>query len=158
MQDIQLSDVSIHCEISGREDAPVLVLLHGNGENLRIFDAQVHFFSQYYKVVAVDTRGHGQSTRGTSPFDFDTFAADLIAVFDALHIRKANIIGFSDGAIIALHLALIAQERISSMVLLGANFHPKGIRITSRLLIRLAYIGLSIGALFSNTIRRRKEI
>ena len=94
---IPSGDALIHCEISGREDAHALLLLHGNGEDLRIFDPYIGYFSQHYRTIAVDTRGHGQSTRGTAPFRFHNFADDILAIFDALQISKAHIIGFSDG-------------------------------------------------------------
>ena len=155
---IKLNDAKIHCEISGREDAPVLILLHGNGENLNIFEQQIQYFSQHYRVIAVDTRGHGQSTRGTAPFNFYTFAVDLLAVFDNLKIDKAHVTGFSDGAITALHTALIAPERIVSMVLLGTNYNSKGIRLIPRLAILLTYVWLSAASLFSKKMRKRKEI
>ncbi len=157
-QDIRSGDALIHCETSGPADAPVLVLLHGNGEDLHIFDTNIRYFSQYYRTVAIDTRGHGQSTRGTAPFDFYTFAADLVAVLDKLQIDKAHVVGFSDGAITALHLALTAPKCIASMILLGANYDPKGLRWTSRLVIRLVYIWLFVTALFSASYRKRKEI
>ena len=157
-QEIPVEDALIHCEISGRKDAPALVLLHGNGENLHIFDPQIHYFSQYYRTVAVDTRGHGQSTRGTAPFNFYTLANDLITALDALQIDKAHIAGFSDGAIIALHAALTAPERVASMVLLGVNYNSKGLRWLPHLLILLAYACLSVVSLFSAKMRKRKEI
>ena len=155
---IPSGDALIHCKISGREDAGALVFLHGNGEDLHIFDQQISYYSQYYRTVAIDTRAHGLSTRGTAPFNFYTFAADLVAVLDALHINKAHVAGFSDGAIIALHAALIAPERIASMVLLGVNYHPKGLRWIIRLQIRLACLLLSTASLFSAKIRQRTEI
>ena len=157
-KNIPVNDAQIHCIIAGREDAPALVWLHGNGENLHIFEQQISYFSQHYKVIAVDTRGHGQSTRGTAPFNFYTFAADLIAVLDALQIDKAHIIGFSDGAIIALHAALIAPERIASLVLLGANYNAKGLRLIPRLGVLFVYACLSLSSLFSAKMRSRKEI
>jgi len=155
---IPSGDALIHCETVGREDADALVFLHGNGENLHIFNPQIHYFSQYYRTVAVDTRAHGLSTRGTAPLNFYTFAGDLIAVLDALHIDKAHIVGFSDGAITALHTALIAPKRIASVILLGANFHPKGLRRIPRLQIWLVYTWLSAASLFSVKMRQRKEI
>ena len=156
--DIQIADTVIHCEIAGDENAPTLVLLHGNGEDLHIFDPQIRYFSQYYRTIALDTRGHGKSSRGTKQLDFHVFADDLIRVFDALRIERANIVGFSDGAIIALHAALRAPERISAMVLLGVNYNPQGLRWIVRLQIRFAYACLSVASLFSGKIRRRKEI
>jgi len=148
----------IHCDISGHENIVALVFLHGNGEDSHIFDPQIRYFSHDYMTVTVDTRAHGLSTRGTSPFSFYTFAADLIAVLDALHIEKAHIVGFSDGAITALHAALTTPERVASMVLLGANYHPKGVRLIPRLQIWLVYSWLSAASLFSTRIRKRKEI
>jgi len=150
-------DALIHCETSGCEKASALVLLHGNGEDLHIFDSQVKYFSQYYKVIVVDTRGHGQSTRGTAPLNFYTFATDMIAVLDALQIDRAHIVGFSDGATIALHIALTAPERILSMVLLGVNYHTKGLKLIPRLQILFTYACLSVASLFSEKMRKRKE-
>lgn len=155
---IKSGDALIHCEISGRENAPALVWLHGNGENLHLFDSQIHCFSNNYQVIAVDTRGHGQSTRGTAPFNFYTFAADLLAVLDALHIDKAHLVGFSDGAITALHTALIAPERVLSMVLLGVNYNSVGLRLIPHIHILLVYAWLSVASLFSEEKRKQKEI
>ena len=155
---ISIADAVIHCQMAGSSDAPVLLLLHGNGEDLHIFDQQIDYFSQYYRTIAIDTRGHGKSTRGTKLFNFHTFAADLVDVMNALQIDKANIVGFSDGAITALHAALVAPERISAMVLLGANYNPKGVLFKYRLLIRLMYIWLSVASPFSEKTRKRREI
>jgi pimeloyl-ACP methyl ester carboxylesterase len=155
---IALFDALIYCEFSGDNEAPALVLLHGNGEDLHIFDTQIRFFSRYFRTIAIDTRGHGKSTRGSKPLSFQTFANDLADVFEALEINKAHIIGFSDGAITALHLALTHPELISSMVLLGANYHTKGLRLIPRLQIQFVYACLAAASLFSEKIRKRKEI
>ena len=155
---ITIFDAEINCEFAGDKDAPVLVLLHGNGEDLHIFDKQIRYFSNHFRTIAIDTRGHGKSTRGEYPFTFRTFADDLIDVFEALQINKAHIIGFSDGAIIALHLALTHPELISSLVLLGTNYNPKGLRLIPRLQIQFVYTCLSVASLFSEKMRKRKEI
>jgi len=138
--DILSGDALIHCQVSGQENAPALVLLHGNGEDLHIFDPQINHFSSDYHIVAIDTRAHGQSSRGTAPLDFQTFADDLFIVLNALKINRAHILGFSDGAITALYAALVAPERILSMVLIGVNYHPKGVRWIPRIQIRLCYL------------------
>ena len=54
-----------------------LLLLHGNGEDHTYFIHQIEYFSQFYRVIAIDTRGHGQSPRGTAPFTISQFADDL---------------------------------------------------------------------------------
>ena len=154
---IPSNDALLHCEISGSEDAPALLFLHGNGENLHIFDHQIRYFSQFFRTIAVDTRAHGLSTRGTAQLNFETFAADLLALLDTLQIGKAHIVGFSDGAITALHAALLAPERISSMVLLGVNYNTKGLKRIVRFQIMLAYAWLSAASIFSTAKRQRKE-
>ncbi len=155
---VPLFDAMIHCEIAGYKNAPALVFLHGNGEDLSIFDSQVRYFSQFYRTVTIDTRGHGRSSRGESPFNFNTFATDLADIFEALVIEKAHIVGFSDGAIIAMYFAISHPERVASLVLLGANYHPKGLRFFPRLHVKLVYAGLSVASLFSEKKRQRKEI
>jgi len=157
-QIISLFDAMIHCEIAGEGNTPALILLHGNGEDSQLFNPQLVYFSRYFRTIAIDTRGHGQSTRGSAPFNFYTFADDLITVFDALNIDKAHIVGFSDGAITALHAALIAPERIASMVLLGVNYNTNGLKLIPRIQIRFVYAFLSAASLFSEKMRKRKEI
>jgi len=157
-KEIALSDTVINCEVAGDEDAPAMVLLHGNGEDLHIFDSHLRYFSQYFRTIAIDTRGHGKSTRGEAPLTFHTFANDLAEVFDALQIDQAHIVGFSDGAITALHVALTRPELVSSMALIGANYNPKGLRWFPRMEIRFIYACLVIASLFVEKIRKRKEI
>ncbi len=62
-----------------------LVLLHGNGEDGSYFSSQISFFRKRYRVIAVDTRGHGRSPRGTAPFTMTQFAKDLKGQSDSTH-------------------------------------------------------------------------
>lgn len=105
-----------------------LVLLHGNGEDSGCFVNQIDKFSEFRRVIAVDTRGHGASPRGSRPFTLDTFANDLNELFDKLGIDSADILGFSDGGNIALIFALKYPERVKRMVLCGANLFPTGLK------------------------------
>ena len=157
-KEIALLDAVIYCELTGDKKDPSLILLHGNGEDLHIFDQQVRYLSQYFRTIAIDTRGHGKSSRGIEPLNFHTFANDLIYVFEALQIERAHIIGFSDGAISALHLALSKPELVDSMILIGANYNPKGIRFIPRMEIVFTYSYMSVATLFSAKMRKRKEI
>ena len=151
-------DALLHCMVFGEAEGDALLFLHGNSEELDIFDSQIDYFSKSYRVVAIDTRGHGQSTRGTEPFTFDTFARDLFAVMDALGIEKAHLVGFSDGAIAALHAAIMHSERILSMVLLGANYNPRGLTWIPFISIRLVYAWLWVASLFVKSRRLQREI
>lgn len=71
-----------------------LILLHGNGESCEYFSRQISYFKENYRVIAVDTRGHGKSPRGTAPFTIRQFADDLYAFMRRRGIDKAHILGF----------------------------------------------------------------
>ncbi len=148
----------INCEIYGARHPETLVLLHGNGEDSTIFKAQIDYFSQFYKVVAVDTRAHGKSTRGQGKLTYQLFAQDLLNVFNELKIEKAHILGFSDGAITAMYFALIAQERIQSLILLGGNYTPKGLKPKPRKQIQKAYCKLLFQSIYSSKARKTREV
>lgn len=105
-----------------------LILLHGNGESSDYFEHQIAHFCGNYRVVAIDTRGHGQSPRGDKPFTIKQFAEDLHDFMDEKGIAKAILLGFSDGGNIALEFALKYPERIDKMIVDGANLFPKGVK------------------------------
>lgn len=107
-----------------------LIMLHGNGGSLKHFKSQIDFFSRHYRVIALDTRGHGKTPLGERPFTIEQFAEDLKNFMDENNLDKASIIGFSDGGNIALTFALKYQERIEKMAVCGANIYPEGLRKT----------------------------
>lgn len=104
-----------------------LVLIHGNGEDSTYFENQIEEFSPYYRVLALDTRGHGQTPRGEAPFTIRQFADDLLVFLDRMNIQKTNILGFSDGANIAMCFASKYPERVFKLVLNGGNLDTGGI-------------------------------
>lgn len=106
-----------------------LLLLHGNGEDHNYFEHQVAYFSKLFRVVAVDTRGHGQSPRRTAPFTIGQFADDLLHFMDMHGIEKAHLLGFSDGGNIALDFVMKYPDRVGKLVLNGANLFPLGMKI-----------------------------
>jgi len=105
-----------------------LILLHGNGENSEYFTPQISYFSSYYRVIAIDSRGHGKTPRGTKPFTLVQFSEDLYDFLKERNILKATILGFSDGANIAIIFALKHPEMVSSLILNGGNIQPSGVK------------------------------
>ena len=105
-----------------------LVLLHGNGEDHTYFKRQMEPFSQRYRVIALDTRGHGGSPRGSAPFTLDQFAGDLKEFLDRKGITRCHLLGFSDGGNIALLFALKYPQYVEKLVLNGANLRPSGVK------------------------------
>ena len=128
--ELDVVDMEVHYMECGRGEP--LLLLHGNGEDCTYFEHQMSFFQDGYQVIAVDTRGHGSSSRGTAPFTLGQFARDLEAFLEALGIGAASILGFSDGANVALLFALEHSERVKKLVLNGGNLFPEGLTAQTR--------------------------
>ena len=145
-------DISLHYLEKGQ--GKPLILLHGNGEDNSYFVYQVAYFSRFYRVMAIDTRGHGQSPRGTAPFSIQQFAEDLRGFLDQHDIPKAHILGFSDGGNIALTFALHNPERVDRLILNGANLFPAGVKSTVQLPIVLGY---HTASLFAKRSPKAKE-
>ncbi|MDR3307651.1 MAG: alpha/beta hydrolase [Coriobacteriales bacterium] len=144
---VRNDDAAIYYEVhqSTRKDAPVLILLHGNSEDMHIFDGHFDRLLPYYTVLTVDTRGQGKSARGTRPLSYELFAQDLFTLANKLQIGKFLVLGFSDGANTALEFALTHQGRIAAMILVGGNLSPDGISNNVRrgLQVQAAAIGFT---------------
>ena len=151
MGDIQLNYVE-----RGAGDA--LILLHGNGESLDYFAGQLDFFARFYRVIALDTRGHGASPRGSAPFTIRQFAEDLRAFMDEHGIDRAHILGFSDGGNIALSFALKYPRRVRKLILNGANLDPWGVKLHVQIPIVLGYHLARLFAGKRPEARRRMEL
>lgn len=135
-----------------------LVLLHGNGEDHTYFVHQLDAFAPHYRVIAVDTRGHGQSPRGTAPFTIRQFAADLYEFFRAHNIQKAHLLGFSDGGNVALCFALQHPACVETLILNGANLNPAGVRRRTQRPIEIGYHIARRFAAKSPEARRHAEL
>ena len=131
-----------------------MVLLHGNGEDSSYFVHQIAHFSKSYRVIAIDTRGHGKSPRGEKPFAIKQFAEDLKDFLDARNIAKAVILGFSDGGNIALEFALKYPERVEKLILNGANLFPSGVKPLYQWPIEVGY---RMAKLFSKKSEKAKQ-
>ena len=109
-------------------DKPPVLMIHGNGEEHGIFgptiDAAV---TAGLDVIAIDARGQGKSTRGTEPLSYELLAADALAVLDALGVKRAHLVGFSDGAIEVLLMARDRPALAASVLAIGANLTPEGV-------------------------------
>jgi len=116
-----------------------LILLHGNGGDYSYFSKQMDDFSSMYHVYALDTRGHGKTNRGEAPFTIRQFADDLLAFMDSHNIEKANILGFSDGANIAMVFAINYPTRVDHLIVNGGNLNDKGIKRSVQIPIEIGY-------------------
>ena len=105
---------------------PVL-LLHGGLGNSNYWGAQVRELSRRYAVIVMDSRGHGRSTRDGQTYSYELMESDVIGLLDRLKVRKVSLIGWSDGGIIGLVMALRHPERLTRVFAFGANSDPSGV-------------------------------
>lgn len=130
-------DISLYYEEYG--DGSPLILLHGNGEDHTYFSSQIPFFAKKFRVITPDTRGHGATPRGEGEFTLNRFADDLYRFMTEKGIAKSHILGFSDGANIAMIFALRHPEMTDRLILNGGNLSPDGIRRTTQIPIEIGY-------------------
>lgn len=131
--------MNIKLHYTDHGEGEVLILLHGNSEENGIFVHQIEYFSKKYRVIAIDTRGHGKSPRGTKPFTIRQFAEDLHKFMDEHGIRRAHILGFSDGGNIALIFAIKYPSYVDKLILNGANLFEEGIVEEAQIAIKKDY-------------------
>ncbi len=121
-----VNGISLHYATIGK-GSPV-VLLHGGLSNSDYWSAQVRALAPSHQVVIVDSRGHGRSTRDARPYGYDLMADDVVALLTTLKIRKADIVGWSDGAIIGLDLAMRYPDRVGKVLAFAANTVTSGVQ------------------------------
>lgn len=105
---------------------PPVLLIHGGLGYADVWSSQVTALASDHTVIVADSRGHGRSTRDNRPLSYDLMAEDYVALLDTLKIDKAAIVGWSDGAIIGLDIAMKHPERISRLFSHAANFTVDG--------------------------------
>ena len=135
-----------------------LILLHGNGESCDYFEHQMACFSNDFRVIALDTRGHGHSPRGEKPFTIKQFAEDLHDFMDEKGIENPILLGFSDGGNIAMEFALKHPERVEKLILNGANLFPSGVKPLYQWPIEIGYRIARLFAKKSEKAQRNAEM
>jgi pimeloyl-ACP methyl ester carboxylesterase len=98
-----------------------LLMLHINGGSMNVFSYQIPYFSKDYRVIAVDSRAQGKSEDGKDSLTFEMMADDFNALLDSLHLDSCYVLGWSDGGISGLLLALRHPEKVKKLVVSGPN-------------------------------------
>ncbi len=121
----EVNGVSIYYETYG-SGAPVLVL-HGAGAFLETMHYFITALAPTHTVIAVDSRGQGRSTDSADPITYAAMGDDMIKLMDSLHIARADVVGWSDGGIIGLDMAMKHPDRVRRLVAIGANYDVNGL-------------------------------
>jgi pimeloyl-ACP methyl ester carboxylesterase len=119
----EVAGAALSVEISGHEALPPLLLLHGGMGSTADFAELVPLLADDYRVICVDSRGHGRSTLGDVPLSYQRLEQDALTVLDGLGITRADVMGFSDGGIVGLGLAAHHPDRVGTLFTIGSNWH-----------------------------------
>jgi pimeloyl-ACP methyl ester carboxylesterase len=114
--------IKLYYEVYGQGEP--LLFIHGNGGSIGNFNNNIPFFAEHYKVIAVDSRAHGKSTDPGDSLSFEMMADDFSALLDSLHADSAYVIGWSDGGINGLLLAIRHPDKVKRLAITGANLWP----------------------------------
>jgi pimeloyl-ACP methyl ester carboxylesterase len=117
-----VNGINLYYEIYGKGEP--LILLHGNGGSIEAFKNQIPFFEKYYKVIAIDSRLQGKSDGSADTLSYDMMAADFAGLLDYLHIDSAYVLGWSDGGIDGIIMAMKYPKKVKKLAVSGANIVP----------------------------------
>jgi pimeloyl-ACP methyl ester carboxylesterase len=120
-----VNGIEMYYAIYGEGD-PVL-LIHGGLGHADVWANQVAELMKTHKVIVADSRGHGRSTRNEQPFGYDLMASDYVALLDHLKVDKTALVGWSDGGIIGLDIAMKHPERLTRLFAHAANVTVDGV-------------------------------
>jgi len=101
-----------------------LLIIHGNGDSIGRFKNQIPYFDQHYKVILADSRAQGKSHDAGDSLSYEMMTDDLNALLDSLHTDSCNVIGWSDGGIEGLMLAIRHPDKVKKLAVTGANLAP----------------------------------
>jgi len=119
---IQINGIQLYYETYGSGEP--LIMLHGNGGSIDAFRNQIPFFQKYYQVIAIDSRLQGKSGGSPDTISYELMASDFCELLDQLNIQTANVLGWSDGGIDGILMAMNCPDRVKKLAASGANTVP----------------------------------
>lgn len=132
---LKVDDINLNYYEKG--SGKTIIFIHGNGMSSKIFSKMYKYFAKKYNVIAIDSRGQGLSSAGKKRYSLELFAEDIIKFCEKKAIKKTILIGYSDGANIALLIAKKCPWLIRKMVLISGNFAVSGIHMWFRILLKI---------------------
>ncbi len=122
----EVNDIKMYYAEYGEGD-PIL-FIHGGLGNAEVWGHQVADFAKDHLVIVADSRGHGRSTRSQQPFGYDLMTSDYVALLDYLKIDKVTLVGWSDGGIIGIDMAMKHPEKLTRVIAQAANVTTDGVK------------------------------
>lgn len=115
--------VRIAYRVDGDPGLPVLLLSNSIGTDLHMWDGQVPAFTEHFRLLRYDARGHGASDVPSGPYSLDRLGRDVVELLDALDLPRVHVLGLSLGGLVAQWLAIHAPERVDRLVLSNTAAH-----------------------------------
>lgn len=135
-----INGFQMYCEIYGSGEP--LLMMHGNGQSIVALARQIPYFSRRYQVIVADSRAQGKSIDHSDSLSYEQMADDFAALLTALNIDSANVLGWSDGGINGLLMAIRHPEKVKKLAVTGANLWPDSSAVEKEILedIHPAYL------------------
>ena len=134
---LDIDGARIYYEVTGHENRPALLVLHGGFGNLENFNTILPDLEKKFKVIGIDNRGQGKSTLGSKALTYEQMQKDVERVLEHLNIVALSIIGFSDGGIVAYRLASLTSLKIEKLVTIGSSWHLKNIEPVKEIFLKI---------------------
>lgn len=126
---VEINGAKIYYEEYG-EGEPLL-LIHGNGGDIKTMGNQIDYFKTKYRVIIADNRGQGKSELATDSLTYTQITKDWDGLVNHLKLDSINIIGWSDGGIVGLKMGISGKSKINKLVAIGANLRPDSTAVGS---------------------------
>ena len=126
---VPVNDIEMWRAEYGPVSGKPIILVHGGLANADYFGKIIPYLVDAgFHVICVDSRGHGRSTRSARPYSYELMESDVVGMLDALHIQKADLVGWSDGGIVGIVMAIRDPDRLDRVFAFGANTDPEGLK------------------------------
>jgi pimeloyl-ACP methyl ester carboxylesterase len=123
-----VDDIQMFYAIFNKDGGSPVLLIHGGLSNAETWGNQVPVLARNHEVIVAESRGHGRSTRSNKPFSYQLMADDYVGLLDHLRIDEVALVGWSDGGIIGLDMAMRYPQRLSKLWAYGANISVAGLK------------------------------
>jgi pimeloyl-ACP methyl ester carboxylesterase len=134
---LEIDGARIYYEVTGHENSPALLVLHGGFGNLAEFNSILPKLRRKFKIIGIDSRGQGKSTLGSHGLAYERLQKDVERVLEHLNIDAVSIIGFSDGGVISCRLASLTTLNIEKLVTIGSRWHSRHLEQVREILSRV---------------------
>jgi len=155
-QYLQVNGANIYYEERGHPDKPFLLLLHGGFGDIEDLNSMLSYLTDDFRIIGIDSRGHGKSTLGNEPLTYAQIQSDVEAMLTQLKISRLSIIGFSDGGIVGYRMAASKKITVEKLITMGSSWCNQDVAEAEEILKTITSEGAK--EIFSSNFERYQQI